>query len=253
MTVDKAEARLSDAGLTVHLANGQYSTRFATDTVIRMEPKAGATVRKGSSVTLVPSLGPPPVPVPDLTRMTVPEARKALKRANLVLGTQNAKYSDTIAVGEIVTQSVLFGQKAPQGSPIDVVVSKGQPPEPIPKVIGKTEDQARSLLANWVVKTERKFSDTVPAGEVMNQIPDPKTKVQPGETVTIVVSLGPRTFPMPPVVGMSKEAAVAKLKALGLHVGVLTVLNSSGATVVSQIPSAGVTVQYGQTVTIYVA
>jgi len=255
-TVDQATARLTAAGLRVHVADGVYSMKFAPGTVVRMQPKAGTTLREGSTVTLIPSKGPPPVPVPDLTGMTIAEAQKALAQAHLTLGTSpTRKYSDTGALDKIIGQSVPFGENAPKGSPIDVVVSKGPFPQPVPKVVGKTKDQADSILttAGFLVDVQEKYSDSIPRDEVIAQKPDPKTKLQPGKTVTIVVSLGPKSFPMPNVVGMSKDAAVAKLKALGLHVGVLTVLNSSGATVVSQIPSAGVTVRHGQTVTIYVA
>jgi beta-lactam-binding protein with PASTA domain len=253
ISVHDAETRLNDSGLTVRLGKGLYSTTSQKGTVISVEPKAGTRIRKGSSVTLVRSLGPPPVPVPNVVSLALDEARKALAKAHFVLHIAEREYSDTVAEGSVTSQGVPFGEKAPKGSSIDVVVSKGPTPKPVPRVIGKTQAAAETLLEAWTVDVRRRFSDTVARGTVVNQRPLEGVEVQPGDTVVIFVSLGPRTFPMPNVVGMSKEAAVAKLRTLGLHVGVLTVLNSSGTTVVSQIPSAGVTVQYGQTVTIYVA
>jgi beta-lactam-binding protein with PASTA domain len=58
---------------------------------------------------------------------------------------------------------------------------------------------------------------------------------------------------MPGVEGMSKQAAVARLDALGLDVAIYAVPGSDAAVVVSQEPAAGTTVRYGDTVTIYVA
>jgi beta-lactam-binding protein with PASTA domain len=87
---------------------------------------------------------------------------------------------------------------------------------------------------------------------VIEQRPAPKDELQPGRTVIVFVSLGPRTFAMPSVIGMSKDAAVAKLKGLGLRVALSPLPGSPGTTVAGQLPLAGVTVQYGQTVTIYV-
>jgi beta-lactam-binding protein with PASTA domain len=58
---------------------------------------------------------------------------------------------------------------------------------------------------------------------------------------------------MPDVVGMTKDAAVAKLQGLGLSVSISIVPGHSGATVVYQEPAIGATVHAGDTVTIYVA
>jgi len=253
LNVEAASARLNEAGLTVRIAAGRYSMRFAKGTVIREEPEAGSSVRRDSVVTLVPSLGPPPVPVPDLTHLTVGEATAALRKAHLALGPRHQIYSDAVPAGDIVQQDPAATGEAPRGSEVEVWVSKGPKPEPVPKVIGKTRTEAEGLLGAWVVTLKTRFSDTVPKGEVMAQRPAPQTMLQPGRSVTIVVSLGPRTFPMPNVVGMPRDAAIAKLKDLGLRVAALPVPGSSGSTVVSQIPAAGQTVQYGQTVTIYVA
>jgi serine/threonine-protein kinase len=201
---------------------------------------------------LVPSLGPPPVKVPDLVNKTVPEARALLAQVGLELGTPTERYDEKFPTGRIVSQSEQAKTRIPQGSTIEVVVSKGPAPVPVPRVIGQSQENAQSLLAAWVVNVEEDYSDTVPRGDVIAQDPDPKTKLQPGQTVTITVSLGPRTFPMPDVLRMSKDAAIAKLQALGLRVAVATVTGSSGTTVVGQIPVAGVMVRAGATVTIYV-
>ena len=58
---------------------------------------------------------------------------------------------------------------------------------------------------------------------------------------------------MPNVVGMSKEAALAELQALGLTVNVVVIPQSPHTDqVVLTAPSAGTTVQQGDQVTIYV-
>ena len=114
-------------------------------------------------------------------------------------------------------------------------------------------DAARSALEPWVVTWEQKFSDTVPRDEGIAQQPKPGTELQPGEGITVVVSLGPEPFAMPSVVGDTKDAAIAELRALGLKVGVVPIPGGNGDTVVSSLPTSGTTVRYGQTVTLYVA
>jgi eukaryotic-like serine/threonine-protein kinase len=246
-----AEQRIGGLGLTAHLADGRYSKTVAKGDVLKMSPAPGANLATGASVLLVPSLGPPPVPVPDLTGKTVDQAKASLIGADLTIGPIHKRYNDRFDVGRIVAQS--GGARAPWGSAIEVWVSKGPKPVPLPKLVGGTLDQADTALGAWVVTVDQKFSDTVPKNQVIAQHPVAGTELQPGQTVTIVVSLGPRTFALPDVVGISKDAAAAKLQALGLKVGFTPIPGSNADTVVSMLPTAGTTVRYGQVVTLFVA
>src|SRR5262249_41724090 len=51
-----AQNRLEDLGLTVKIAQGEYSTQVPGGTVIRVSPATGTHLRTGSVVTLLPSL-----------------------------------------------------------------------------------------------------------------------------------------------------------------------------------------------------
>ena len=251
----EAQARLQDAGLTVKLTDGSYSTKVPEGVVIRVQPPEGVTVKKGSTVTLMLSLGPPPVPVPSLIGRPIDEVAATLKDAKLKLGDVTKAFSEKFAVGQVIRQSVRPDNEAPQGSRIDVVISKGPSPIPVLRVVGLSEEQATTSLttAGFLVERTEDFSTDVPRGDVMAQDPVKGTQLQPGETVTITVSLGPPEFPMPNVVGMDKDAAVAKLTALGLKVDVAIVTGQTGSTVVYQKPPTGTTVHPGDLVHIFIA
>jgi serine/threonine-protein kinase len=246
-----AERRLSDLGLTARTAKGHYSRTVPAGHVVRTQPAPGTDVDGGSAVTLVPSLGPPPVEVPDVLGKTVDQARTLLEGAHLKLGRVTPRFSARFDEGRIA--KVAAGASEPWGSAIDVWVSKGPRPVPVPKVVGKTLDDAHRLLDAWNVTVVQKFSDTVPRDHVISTQPRAGTELQPGQSLTVVVSLGPQTFAMPSVVGMSKDAATAELRALGLKVGYTPIPGSNADTVVSTLPTAGTTVRYGQTVTLFVA
>ena len=81
----------------------------------------------------------------------------------------------------------------------------------------------------------------------------PKGLAPKGSTVTIVVSRGPQSFPMPNVEGMNRSAAEHELRSLGLDVHTWVNPSSSGRTVVGQAPSPGTTMRAGDSVTIYAA
>ncbi len=88
---------------------------------------------------------------------------------------------------------------------------------------------------------------------MISQDPGKGSQLQPGNAVTIVVSLGPEQFAMPSVVGMSRDAAVARLTELGLIVDVAIVPGQGGSLVVYQEPATGSIVHAGDTVSIFVA
>jgi serine/threonine-protein kinase len=253
LSLEAAQARLDEVGLTYRVANGRFD-EAPLDQVLSQRPAPGTSIEEGSQIVLVPSLGPPPVKVPDLVGSTVPEARRTLEEVGLELGQPTERYDEKYEVGEIISQSVPARDKLPQGSTVDVVVSKGPAPVPVPKVVGETQENAEGLLAPWVVNVETEYSDTVERGYVISQDPERKTELQPGETVTIVVSLGPEEFELPSFRGMTQTAAVAEIRRLGLVPQVVEVPGAVGElTVASQIPLAGTTVRAGDRITIYVA
>ena len=254
LDLEEAQQRLEEANLVVRLADGQYSRSVPEGVILEVRPAEGTTLEEGDRVVLVPSLGPRPVPVPPLVGLPLGDAKAALREARLRLGEVTEAYNEKFPAGQVIRQGVRADEEAPQGSAIDVVVSKGPSPVPVPKVVGLSQGQATSTLTTrgFLVEVLEEFSDRVPKGDVISQEPSRGTELQPGQTVTIVVSKGPREFAMPSVVGMAREAAVAKLTGLGLRVDVVLV-RDPGSTVVYQEPPAGTTVRAGDVVHIYVA
>ena len=255
MPVDQAQARLVDAGLVVRVAAGQYSTKVAADHVLRVQPPEGTTLEKGDRVTLVPSLGPRPVPVPDVTGKTLPKARGLLRDAGLNVGKVTKEFHERVDLGLVIRQSVEGDAEAPIGTDIDLVISKGPTPVPVPKVVGLEQSDATAALEaeGFVVSVSEEFSERVDKGVVISQTPTRGTDYQPGNSVSIVVSKGPPEFAMPSVVGMPRDEAVDRLRGLELLVDVSIVPGHPGARVVFQEPAAGVIVRAGHLVHIYVA
>jgi RHS repeat-associated protein len=98
----------------------------------------------------------------------------------------------------------------------------------VPDVVGQTQAQAEATiiaagLVVGVVTSE--FSDTVPAGTVIQQSPSAGTIVVAGTAVDLVVSLGPSAV-VPDVTGLTEAEAGAALGARGLVTGNVTTENS---------------------------
>src|SRR6185295_14127521 len=252
-TVQEASRQLNDLGFTGVVAHGKEDAG-GKGTVLGVGRVQGTSLREGSAVTLVPSLGPPPVPVPDLTGMTLDKATAALQAQGLARGDVKQVYDDTIPDGSVVRQAPADG-RAPRGSAVDLWVSKGPAPVPVPAVIGKDQHTAEQALkaAGFVPVVHTEYSNDIARGQVISVEPSEATKTPYGSTVTLTVSLGPETFAAPSFTGLSPNEAEAKAKDYGLQVSFFNIPHTPQTTVISQNPAAGTTVHAGDTITLFVA
>jgi serine/threonine-protein kinase len=253
--VDDATGQLGALGFTVRVAKGEFSpTGMARGTVLAVDPAVGTSLKQGATVTLVPSLGPPPVAVPDVTGSSLDDAARVIEDANLALGDVHRVYSPTVHDGDVVRQDPSIG-KAPRGSLVQLWVSKGRAPVPIPAVVGKQQNRAERLLrdAGFKPVVAVAFSDQIGRGLVISVDPREATPTAYGSAVTITVSQGPQEFPVPNFSGLAPAVAEQRAHAYGLQVSFFNIPGTSATHVISQTPTPGSTVRYGDTVTLFVA
>ncbi len=252
VSVDRARSQLVDLGFAVRLADGRYDPAVAEGNVLRVIPAAGVVLKRGETVTLVPSLGPPPVDVPTVQGKPIDKARALLRKSGLTLNVSKRAYDDMVPAGSILSQDPAGG-RLPQGGAVAVVLSRGPAPRAIPKVVGKDQGVAEERLAaaGFGVSSQEAFSDSVAAGRVINVSPDVGTMSPYGTTVTLTVSKGPQQFPVPDFRGISRSAAEALATRYGLVLDFRAVAGTSGSLVYSQTPGVGAVVRYGDTITLF--
>ena len=253
LTTDEASQQLHDLGFTVQLATGRFD-QAPRNNVIGVDPPEGTSLREGETVTLTPSLGPPPVPVPDVINASQETATTELRHAGFTVGAIKQMYSDTVPEGHVVRQDPAEG-KAPDGSAIDLWISKGHAPAAVPAVVGKPQQVAERVLraAGFVPVIKTAYSDDIDRGDVISVDPPEAEMTDYGSPVTILVSQGPETFPVPTLTGLSPAAAKAKAEGYGLDVAFSYVPGTPQTTVISQVPTAGTTVHVGDTISLWVA
>ena len=252
-----AIARLKRAGLSFAIAPPEFSSIVPSGAVINTIPPAGTRTRTRTKVQVITSKGPEFLLVPDVLGDTQAQAVQALTAAGFspVVGTA---FDDAVAKGRVIRQDPDPNARGERGSTVTITVSGGPPPIQIPDVKGQPAPIAQAALVNlgFAVKQTQQFSDTVPLGDVIRTNPPAGSSAPKGSEVTLIVSKGPRAFPMPDVVGMTREAATALLQSKGLSVSTVFLPPSPGAPpniVVYQGPLAGSTVHSGDQVTIYVS
>ena len=250
VSVDEARDRLSGLGFAVVIADGQYSSRLAEDRVIRVQPEPGTSLEQGETVTIVPSLGPPPVKAPNIEGMTLERATTQLEGAGLDVSIVKRRYDDEIPEGSVIEQRQTG--MVPSGSTVEVVVSKGHAPVEVPKVAGMSETEASDALQalGFTVRTEEAFSNGVERGFVIGASPNAGEETAYASTVTLKVSLGPERFQAPSFIGLTRGAAEDRAAEYGLQVSVTDLPGGTGV-VITQSPAPGVMVSYGDTIQLF--
>jgi len=224
VNLDQAVAaqRARDAGLTLHEAAARYDESVAKGVVLSQQPAASGDVVRGGTITVVLSLGPERLPVPDIAGKTFEMAKSELESLRLVAKRGTDKYHDMMPAGVVVGTTPEIGTAVKPGATVTVVVSKGKAPITVPRVIGQLITTARPALEalGLVVLPEPTKSDR-PLGEILDQSLTDGTGVERGVQITLKVSEGPPAVPMPRVVDRTCEDGKDALAAVGLKVRVL--------------------------------
>ncbi len=251
----EATQRLDDLGLRVKIIP-VVNDKVEAGTVFDQLPKAGTKVAKGSVVELSVSSGRTPVSVPSVVGLSEEDARDALQRVNLVADVQ-PEASEDVKEGEVISQEPKADASLAPGSSVTIKVSSGPPDVAVPNVAGFTVTKASNTLGQdgLEVSTKDEASDTVPSGQVIRTDPPAGTEVAKGETITLIVSNGPSTSPVPNVVGLTAAQATSRLEGSGFVVFPTnrTVLSpADDGRVIEQTPGASTVAPRGSRVTIVV-
>lgn len=184
--VEEVTSQLEDNDLKAE-PKEVFDDKVPAGTVIGTEPVSGAELAPDSSVTVVVSKGEEKFAVPKLEGVSRDEAEAALKKVNLEVGKVDEEYSDTVAKNTVISASQKPGTKLSKGEKINLVVSKGVAPIPVPNVEGLTFDAAYATLAKrgFRVGKDEVFSDDVPKGKVVSQFPK-STEAKPANSLIIV-------------------------------------------------------------------
>ena len=220
-TQAEAQALAAKNGLSITFSPG-YSEDVPAGQVISTDPKADDQILRGGTVAATISKGPERYPVPSLVGRTVDDAKIALEANHLALGKTNEVYDDSAPAGQVISASLPADQMVKPGTPVYLKVSKGPAPVKIVSYVGKPFTDAQTYYQNAGLVVQRgddKFSDKVPSGSVVSQDPK-KGNVEKNSTITFIVSKGPEFTVVPPVRGLSGDAATQKLTALGFKVNV---------------------------------
>jgi serine/threonine-protein kinase len=213
LTQAKATQEITDAGLVVGNVTRMASRRVPKGRVIDQDPPPNTSILKGKPVDLVVSAGVGRTGVPSLRGLSLDEASQALDRAGLKLG-QTKAVNSTQSANIVVGQSLKPGKAVARGTSVDVRYASGS--NKVPAVVGKTRDEARSILeqAGFSVDEQQRQSNK-PAGTVVDQSPKAGAEQRLNSTVTIYEATPPPTTAAPTTSPPTTATATSTLPTSG--------------------------------------
>jgi eukaryotic-like serine/threonine-protein kinase len=249
----QAQTLLEQRGFQVDIT--RKKSTLPVDQVIQQDPGPSEKAKKGSTVTLTVSDGPPDAVVPDVEDLPLRLALTKLRKKGFQVDI-NQSPSDTVKKGLVISTTPAGGTVLAVGERVSVDVSSGIQTFAMPNVLGLDQDAAEKALEDkdLVPATVEQESDQR-EGKVIQQDPAAGAKVSKGDRVTITVSKGPGAVAVPDVVGLTRGDARGELQGAGFNVEVKTRASEDPADddiVLDQRPGHGTQLKKGRTVVIYV-
>jgi uncharacterized repeat protein (TIGR02543 family) len=219
----KAKETLEDKGFKVKISK-EYSAKIPAGSATKTSPKAGSKRYKDEVIMLYISNGPEPS-----------EDSKEDKTKD---STDKVKDEDK-------------PKPEPEPEPEEVKIK-------VPDVKNMSEKKALAALSAFTVMTDTSYSDDIAEGYAIGTKPKAGTQLKEGDSVSLVVSLGPKPpeivyITIPDVSNLSEQKAKDALT--GLAVTTVTEYSKTVAEgyAIGTNPAAGTKVQEGDTVSLTIS
>jgi eukaryotic-like serine/threonine-protein kinase len=202
--------------------------RSPKNTVLEQDPLPGSASEDCAFLTLfcskpevdlTVSAGPGQGEVPSTNGLTAAAATKKLEAAGFEVAEQRVN-SSSVEEGLVVFSEPRGGGTATNGSTVTIFVSQGPKLAKVPVLVGVQREVAvQRLSGRGLTPSVSEEESSSPKGQVIRQSPSAGTQVEPGSSVTIVVSSGEeeeKEAKVPNVIGQERREAVEAVRAAGL-------------------------------------
>lgn len=194
-TEEEAESLCEEAGYKLKVVEYALSDKYEEGYVIEQRTEAGTELQEGAFVQVVVSEGlkGKEVPIPDVKNMLESEAKEKLIQAGFSESNIEVleKSDGKIEIGRVIGTDPEIGKMIITDEKITIFVSRGPEKVLMPKLVGKTKEEAEEALKDveLVGSVKEEYSDK-PEGEVISQSIEAGERIDKGETIEYVVSKG---------------------------------------------------------------
>lgn len=214
LSYKEAAEKTEAAKLYIYRIRGEYSTSVPKGQVIEQNITAGSTVKQGSSLGVVVSLGIENTRVPDVQYKDLATATASIISSNLTYSIQYED-SDTVAKDHVIRQSIAGGTEVAPQTEIILYVSKGNPNVTNSETVAVDP----SVRATEVETGQKDTSTTTATANTASNENTPDAGTEEEAKVTV-----------PNLIGCTEAEAKQKLEAVGLALGAVTRKEQDGGT-----------------------
>ncbi len=194
LSLDDARSRLADQGLGLRVEEGgRYDAKIPADHVVQQSPPEGTLVKRGTSVVVVPSLGPQRVAVPALGGQGLQSAQVLLAAAGLSLGRTVEVFGHGVTAGSVVAQEPSPGATVAPGASVDLLLARKSSGETyvMPDLVYRDYEEVRRFFEGrgfrlGSVKYER--YEGIRPGVILRQYPVAGHPLGKADAIALVVA-----------------------------------------------------------------
>ena len=197
LTAEEATHILEGDGFRVKCVES-YDDHVVESFIIDQSVTEGERLRKNSLITLSVSIGPEPIPLPDVVNEEYDKAKEILEEYGWIVVVEKG-YDDNVAKDHIINTIPSAGVPVIRGKGITLTVCKGPEHIEIPDLSSLSTQKASEKLKKLGLKVNKtvkeEYDNEIEEEKVIRTDPDVGEIVDRGEKVTMIVSKGPEPIP----------------------------------------------------------
>ena len=192
LTVEEAQAAYADKNINIQIAEEVFDAEVEAGKIISQEPpyEEGATIPENSTIELTVSKGIETVEMQKVVGMKYDEAERLLKEELKLEVEKIEETSETVEKDYVIRQEPEEGTELETGDTVKIYVSIGTGIKEVsvPYVIGDTEEDAKTKLADLEVTVVYEEDMRRTDGRVLRQSIEAGETVDEGTKITITVN-----------------------------------------------------------------
>ncbi|TFI70651.1 Stk1 family PASTA domain-containing Ser/Thr kinase [Carnobacterium divergens] len=198
MTESQAERELTKLKLKVGKITEEANEKIAEGKVIRSDPKEDKEVKENSAVDLFISSGKKTVKFGNYVGDNYQEVKAKLVRQGYKVD-YTEESSDSVTSGSIISQDLDSDSEViPSETTVSFVISSGEQGQTLIDFAGYSKKGVQDYATSLGLKVTftEEFSDEITTGQVISQEPKAGSTVYSGNSISAVISKGPKEVPV---------------------------------------------------------
>ena len=202
LSLEEAKDKLAKENLMLGEVKQDWDHEIPSGYVIGTDPKAKTSVKKNTAIDLIVSSGREQVELGDYIGQNYEQVRQKLIQAGFIVERHDLYTNNQEEADVILAQSIQAGSRVvPEATSITLTVGSYSQSSVMQEFYNLSLKMVENFADNYGlnVEVDYQYHDFIPKDQVIRQSPNSGTPLQPGDTISVVVSLGQEETEIVPV------------------------------------------------------